>query len=236
MPGTPRLVLATRQPEQFVHWVQFLSEHGIGLVVAVPERREVGRALESLRAPALLLDVRGGGYQAPGSRQLVRELGIGGTVGIIAVTRSEQMLAADSETFDDVLEAGATPEEVLYRARMLTQRKGEVQTEIVAGEVAVQPDEGLAFLRGRRLLLSGQELLLLQILAARPNRVLTRSEVARAIWGPDFEGNLRSVDAAVCRLRKRLGDYGQRHLQTVARTGYVLHSPEEPARTGRGLQ
>ena len=52
------------------------------------------------------------------------------------------------------------------------------------------------------------------------SRVLTRDQILDAVWGYDFEGDNRTVDSHVARLRTKLGTFGNTHLKTVYGMGY----------------
>ncbi len=54
-------------------------------------------------------------------------------------------------------------------------------------------------------LLSKREFDLLEILMRHPGRVLTREWLLERVWGDDFDGNDRTVDTHVLRLRDKLG-------------------------------
>ena len=42
------------------------------------------------------------------------------------------------------------------------------------------------------------------------------------IWGFDFDGDVRTVDSHVARLRTKLGDWGAQHIKTIYGAGYKL--------------
>ena len=52
------------------------------------------------------------------------------------------------------------------------------------------------------------------------SHVLTRDQILNAVWGYDYEGDVRTVDSHVARLRIKLGNYGNNHLKTVYGMGY----------------
>lgn len=86
---------------------------------------------------------------------------------------------------------------------------------IVAGPVEVRP-------AGRRVLVHGEEVTLarkeydaLLALAREPLRVLTKAELAKAVWGGEGEGRGRTLDAHLSRLRN--------HLATAGATGLVVN-------------
>jgi DNA-binding response OmpR family regulator len=78
---------------------------------------------------------------------------------------------------------------------------GEV---IKAGELEVRPSEFLAIAGGRALSLSIRELDLLAALARRPDRIVSREELYRTVWGEPLRATDRSVDVYVHKLRTKL--------------------------------
>jgi DNA-binding response OmpR family regulator len=78
---------------------------------------------------------------------------------------------------------------------------GEV---IKAGELEIRPSEFLAVAGGRALSLSIRELDLLAALARRPDRIVSRAELYRTVWGEPLRATDRSVDVYVHKLRTKL--------------------------------
>jgi DNA-binding response OmpR family regulator len=64
---------------------------------------------------------------------------------------------------------------------------------------------------------------LLVILAQHPGRSFSRSYLLDRVWGDDYEGGDRTVDTHMMRLRRKLGDQGER-ISTVWGVGYRLDS------------
>jgi DNA-binding response OmpR family regulator len=63
----------------------------------------------------------------------------------------------------------------------------------------------------------------LVILAQHPGRSFSRSYLLDRVWGDDYEGGDRTVDTHMMRLRRKLGDQGER-ISTVWGVGYRLDS------------
>lgn len=82
--------------------------------------------------------------------------------------------------------------------------------------------------QGTRIKLNAQPFLVLLMLLDRPGEVLTREEIAQAIWSDgtfvDYEHGLNS---AVNRIREALGDSASspRFVETLARRGYRFIAP-----------
>lgn len=99
-----------------------------------------------------------------------------------------------------------------------------------AGPLEVMPDEHLARADGRALMLSIRELRLLTELARRADRIMSREELYRLVWGREMRAGDRSVDVYVRKLRVKLDaalpDWGFIH--THFGFGYRLAAEWKP--------
>jgi DNA-binding response OmpR family regulator len=75
---------------------------------------------------------------------------------------------------------------------------------LLVGEIEIRPDEFLALASGIRLSLTVRELELLTALAERHDRIVSREELHRVVWGEPYRKPDRSVDVYVGRLRHKL--------------------------------
>lgn len=142
------------------------------------------------------------------------------------------LLTARSEEFDQLtgFEAGAdeyvtkpfSPAVLVKRVEALLRRaEGSKKPDEVTG-LRIDADAYVAYLDGQPLELTLKEFEILSKLYEKPGRVYTREQLLDAIWGYDFEGDSRTVDSHVARLRTKLGEYGNAHLKTVYGLGYKL--------------
>jgi len=79
------------------------------------------------------------------------------------------------------------------------------------------------------LWLSPKEVLLLCYLIRHQGEVASRERLLHALWGGDFDASSRTLDAHVCRLRRKVPPLAEL-LLTIGRVGYALrpdpaHSP-----------
>ena len=86
----------------------------------------------------------------------------------------------------------------------ITELIGVDRSPVYAGRLEIRPAEHAALVDGRPLTLTVRELQLLSELAHHAERVMTRDELYRAIWGRDYRKSDRSVDVYVGRLRAKL--------------------------------
>ena len=100
-------------------------------------------------------------------------------------------------------------------------RFGAFEADAATGELRRQ---------GIRIRLNAQPFQVLLMLLDRPNEVLTREEIARALW-PDgtFVDFDHGVNSALNRIREALGDAAgsPRFVETLARRGYRFIAPVE---------
>ena len=91
-----------------------------------------------------------------------------------------------------------------------------------AGELEVRPSEFLVLVNGERLHLTVRELELLTALVERRNRIVTREELYREVWGEPYRKSDRSVDVYVGKLRQKLENAvpGRRFIHTHFGFGY----------------
>ena len=67
--------------------------------------------------------------------------------------------------------------------------------------------------------LTKNEYELLKYFLANQNMILTREQLLNHIWGMDFEGDIRTVDTNIRRLRQKIGE---EYIQTRIGMGYIM--------------
>jgi len=68
-----------------------------------------------------------------------------------------------------------------------------------------------------------KEFELITFLATHPNQVFSRGHLIEKIWGLDFEGDERTVDVHIKRLRERFADIAEDFvIKTIRGVGYSL--------------
>jgi DNA-binding response OmpR family regulator len=98
---------------------------------------------------------------------------------------------------------------------------------VQAGELEIRPSEFQALAGGSRLRLTMRELELLTALVERRDRIVSREELYRVVWGEHYRKSDRSVDVYVGKLRHKLEEAlpNRRFIHTHFGFGYRF-SPE----------
>jgi DNA-binding response OmpR family regulator len=90
------------------------------------------------------------------------------------------------------------------------------------GDLEIDVASRVVRLRGTPIALSQKEFALVRALASDPTRVFTKDELLRSIWGFRSLGSTRTLDSHACRLRHKLGMFGDRYVVNVWGVGYRL--------------
>ncbi|MBO5231982.1 MAG: response regulator transcription factor [Clostridia bacterium] len=141
------------------------------------------------------------------------------------------LLTARSEEFDQLMgfESGAddyvtkpfSPAVLIKRIEALLRRSSVKTAEPQNKKgLVINKEAYVAYMDGRVLELTLKEFEILVYLSDNHSRVLTRDQILNAVWGYDFEGDNRTVDSHVARLRTKLGSFGSTNLRTVYGMGY----------------
>jgi DNA-binding response OmpR family regulator len=117
-------------------------------------------------------------------------------------------------------------EAILRRARPAAGTPKEAR--IRAGRLDIDAGRRSAAIDGRDLDLTTGDFDILWLLASRQGTVVTRDEILRVVRGIDYDGLDRSIDARICRLRKKLQDAGgaESMIKTVRLRGYLFAGDE----------
>lgn len=156
------------------------------------------------------------------------------------------MLTARTDDLDQVLglEMGADdyigkpvkPRVLLARIRALLRRvgengqpgkdegEGEEPVRLQFNDLIVDRSMREAWLNDESIDLTSAEFDLLWLLASSAGRVLSREEIFTALRGIEYDGQDRSIDVRVSRIRPKIGDdpIHPRRIKTVRSKGYLF--------------
>lgn len=115
-------------------------------------------------------------------------------------------------------------DELLFRANAILKRYNLDIASIKIGNVELDQDTYELHILKDTLYLPRKEFELLYYLVKHQPNIATREQLIEAIWGLDFEGDERTVDVHIKRIRKRLENYDtQIEIVTVRGVGYKVH-------------
>lgn len=130
---------------------------------------------------------------------------------------------------DDYITKPFRPRVLLARIRAVLRRRQTAIPEETAcvriGEVEIDPARHEVLVGGQPVRLTLTEFRVLHALARRPGWVLTRQQIAAAVYGEDEPEVDRAIDVQIVSLRKKLGPAAC-YIETVRGIGYRFKEPD----------
>ncbi len=211
---------------------EYLEGHGVAVVHVTDGRKGQDEALTA-RYDVVLLDLM---LPGKGGLEVCREIRARSDVPVIVLTargeEADRVMGLELGA-DDYLAKPFSPRELLARIRAVVRRaKGRAgpSKEVVrVGQLVVDPAARRVTLRGNEVALTAYEFALLEALARRAGRVLSREQLMELARGTAEDAFDRAVDVHVSRIRQKLGDDPKRPrlIKTVRGAGYVLAGDAE---------
>ena len=137
---------------------------------------------------------------------------------------------------DDFVNKPVRPQVLLARIRALLRRTesengARAASRLTFGSLVIDNSRREAWLDGQLIDLTGAEFDLLWLLASNAGRILSREETFVALRGIEYDGQDRSIDVRISRIRPKIGDDPDmpRLIKTVRSKGYLFVAPEPDA-------
>lgn len=124
---------------------------------------------------------------------------------------------------DDYIVKPFSPREMVARVKAVLKRSGNIpegEGKRTAGDLTVDFDGREVKLGQEKIALSPKEFDLLVYLLKNTGRVLTREQITERVWDYEYNGDQRTVDTHIKKLREKLGDKGEKYIKTIWGVGY----------------
>ncbi len=234
MGPTPRILLLEDDQEIRLGLDQHLRREGFALTPVGTGRD----ALQALQAPgakfdAALLDLSLPDMDGLDVLRAIRNHATLRSLPVLLVTaRSEEIdrVLGLELGADDYISKPFSARELAARLRAILRRATPLEgqerpAQLTFGPIAVDQDMHAARVDGQLVELTRREFELLAYFLANPRRVLTREKILQQVWGLEYLGESRTIDAHVRRVRAKLGESAAELIETVVGVGYRLGGP-----------
>ncbi len=124
---------------------------------------------------------------------------------------------------DDYLTKPFSFDELLARIRALIRRKSLSVEPLHCADLKLDPLKRKVSRAGKEIYLRPKEFALLEFLLRNKNKVMSRSEILRNVWGYDFDPATNVVDVHINFLRDKIDrEYEKKLIRTVRGAGYMI--------------
>ena len=110
--------------------------------------------------------------------------------------------------------------ELIARVNVVLKRYGTNDTIVTIGDVKIDMKQHIVERAGEIINLTPQEFRLLEVLIHNKNLALSREQLLNLAWDYDYEGESKTVDVHIRKLRQKLGL--EEYIKTVSKIGYRL--------------
>ena len=110
--------------------------------------------------------------------------------------------------------------ELIARVNVVLKRYGSNDAIVKIGDVKIDMKQHIALREGEIINLTPQEFRLLEVLIHNKNLALSREQLLNLAWDYDYEGESKTVDVHIRKLRQKLGL--EEYIKTVSKIGYRL--------------
>jgi two-component system OmpR family response regulator len=203
----------------------FLEREGLDVLEA-SDGVEALAMLETTKADMVILDVM---MPNMDGWELCRRLRLAGDFPLLIITakgETSQKIKGFQLGTDDYLVKPFEPVELVARVKALLKRYRIATSQTVeVASLVMNRKTHEATAAGEPAILPLKEFELLFMLASYPGQTLTRNQLIEDVWGYDFEGNERTLDVHINRLRERFPE--DRHdfrIRTIRGLGYRLEA------------
>lgn len=152
-------------------------------------------------------------------RAIEREVPI---IFLTAKTSEEDKIAGFALGADDYITKPFSPRELIARVKAVMRRSNLAGTDgiISVDGMSIDLNNKNVKIADALVTLTPKEFELLYFLLKHPKQTFSREKLLTNIWGYDFEGDERTVDATIKRLRQKLLHPHYHYIQTSRGFGY----------------
>jgi two-component system KDP operon response regulator KdpE len=133
---------------------------------------------------------------------------------------------------DDYLAKPFNPNELVARIEAVKRRLTKDESrktleQFSLGDLIIDFEKRLVFLKGKEVPLTRIEWLLISELARNAGSLVPYSEILTRVWGPEYRNDVQILRTWISRLRNKI-DADPEHLtliRTIPKTGYMIERP-----------
>lgn len=142
---------------------------------------------------------------------------------VTAKTTEIDLIRGLDDGADDYIRKPFSVLELISRVKAMLRRTCDEALPLSVGAIRLDNAKRLVTVDGKPVELTFKEFELLQLLMKNANKVVSREEIHRLVWGTNFDLSSRTVDMHIKTLRQKLETYSSL-IRTVRNVGYTINT------------
>ena len=224
--NTPRILLVDDE-EDILEFVSYNLQREGFRVYTGRNGREAIELAGKIKPDLVILDVMMPEMDGIAACEEIRKLPVCKNVVIAFLTaRGEDysQIAGFEAGADDYITKPIRPKVLISRVKALLKRSSGISSEINdnekilnIGDMVIDKERYILKIDGKELTLPRKEFELLSLLVSKPDKVFTRDEIYKSVWGNNVIVGDRTIDVHIRKLREKIGND---HIRTLKGIGY----------------
>lgn len=224
--NTPRILLVDDE-EDILEFVSYNLQREGFKVFSARNGLEAIQMTGKIKPDLIILDVMMPEMDGIAACEEIRKLpGCKNVIIAFLTARGEDysQIAGFEAGADDYITKPIRPKVLISRVKALLKRSGEIASDAVGdekilkiGNIVIDKERYILQIEGRELTLPRKEFELLSLLVSKPDKVFTRDEIYKSVWGNNVIVGDRTIDVHIRKLREKIGND---HIRTLKGIGY----------------
>ncbi|WP_067099668.1 response regulator [Marinomonas atlantica] len=230
----PQSILIVEDDERLATLTQeYLQKNGFNVEVEPDGRNAIARIIDE-QPSLVILDLMLPGADGFTVCRSVRNDYHGPILMLTARSDDVDQILGLEIGADDYVSKPAKPRVLLARVQSLLRRStqdidlsagsSDAEQTLEFGSLVIDNSRREAWREGEEIELTSAEFDLLWLLASNSGRILSREEIFSELRGIEYDGQDRSVDVRISRIRSKIGDdpIHPRRIKTIRSKGYLF--------------
>jgi two-component system, OmpR family, alkaline phosphatase synthesis response regulator PhoP len=224
--NTPRILLVDDE-EDILEFVSYNLQREGFKVFSARNGLEAIQMTGKIKPDLIILDVMMPEMDGIAACEEIRKLpGCKNVIIAFLTARGEDysQIAGFEAGADDYITKPIRPKVLISRVKALLKRSGEIASNdigdekiLTIGNIVIDKERYVLQIEGRELTLPRKEFELLSLLVSKPDKVFTRDEIYKSVWGNNVIVGDRTIDVHIRKLREKIGND---HIRTLKGIGY----------------
>ncbi len=124
---------------------------------------------------------------------------------------------------DDFISKPFSINELVAKIKAITRRSYEIKQNIITlDDVTINRENYTVHKKGKSVYFTRKEFMILEQIAEKPGKVITRSEIMDHVWKKDFNQFSNTIETHIRNIRKKIDGKKNKKIETIPGRGYRI--------------